>query len=133
MKFKNKIVIITGAAGGIGRALTTRFIKEGAKVVTVDITKEVLDKLSLDFGSPDTLFTVVADISSEESSHNLFKEVQQKWRRTDVLINNAGWFPFTDFESITQITQALLPVQYRIPSRDPSLFYLLQLHTAYKK
>ena len=83
MKFDNKIVVITGAAGGIGRALTTRFLKEGAKVVAVDITKEVLDKLSLDFGSPDTLFTVVADISSEESSDNLFKEVQQKWRGTD--------------------------------------------------
>jgi 3alpha(or 20beta)-hydroxysteroid dehydrogenase len=49
MKFENKIVIITDAAGGIGRALTTRFLKEGAKVVAVDITKEVLDKLSLDF------------------------------------------------------------------------------------
>jgi NAD(P)-dependent dehydrogenase (short-subunit alcohol dehydrogenase family) len=101
MKFENKIVVITGAAGGIGRALTTRFIKEDAKVVAVDITKDVLDKLSLDFGSPDTLFTVVADISNEESSDNLFKEVQQKWGGTDVLINNAGWFPFTDFEEIT--------------------------------
>ena len=68
MKFENKIVVITGAAGGIGRALTTRFIKEGAKVVAADITKEVLDKLTLDFGSPDTLFTVVADNSNEESS-----------------------------------------------------------------
>jgi NAD(P)-dependent dehydrogenase (short-subunit alcohol dehydrogenase family) len=101
MKFENKIVIITGAAGGIGRGLTTRFLKEGAKIVAADITKEVLDKLSLDLESPENLFTVAVDISSEESSNNLFKEVQQKCGVADVLINNAGWFPFTDFEEIT--------------------------------
>ena len=101
MKFANKIVVLTGAAGGIGRALTTRFLHEGAKVVAVDITQEAADKLSVDFGLPDTLFTAVADISSDESTSNLSEEVRQKWGRVDVLINNAGWFPFTDFEDIT--------------------------------
>jgi len=101
MKFTNRIVVITGAAGGIGRALTSRFLNEGAKIVAVDITQEAADKLAHDFASPDNIFTVVGDISSEESSNNLFKEVQQKWGGADVLVNNAGWFPFTDFEDIT--------------------------------
>ena len=101
MNFKNKIVIITGAAGGIGRALTTRFLSEGAKVCAVDVSKEVLDKLSADFNAPDELFTVVADISSEESTKNLHHKIKEKWSGADVVINNAGWFPFTEFEDIS--------------------------------
>jgi NAD(P)-dependent dehydrogenase (short-subunit alcohol dehydrogenase family) len=101
MAFKNKIVIITGAAGGIGRALTTRFLNEGANVCAVDISTEVLDKLSADFKNIPELFTVVADISSEESTKSLHDKVKEKWGAADVVINNAGWFPFTDFEDIS--------------------------------
>lgn len=101
MNFKNKIVLITGAAGGIGRALTTRFLNEGAKVCAVDISEEVLQRLSDDFRSPEELFTTVGDISSEESCELLHKNLKEKWGAVDVVINNAGWFPFTDFEDIT--------------------------------
>ncbi|MBC7866795.1 MAG: SDR family oxidoreductase [Gloeobacteraceae cyanobacterium ES-bin-316] len=101
MSFKNKIVIITGAAGGIGRALTTRFLKEGAKVCAVDMSTEVLDKLVADFKESQDLFTVVADISSEESTKQLQDKVKEKWGAADVVINNAGWFPFTEFEDIS--------------------------------
>ena len=126
MNLKNKIVVITGAAGGIGRALTTRFLKEGANVCAVDISEELINKLSTDLGSPKELFGVVADISSEESTKNLHTQIQQKWGALDIVINNAGWFPLTDFEDITfadwkkviginldgnfLMTQALLPL-----------------------
>lgn len=101
MSFKNKVVIITGAAGGIGRALTTRFLAEGAKVCAVDVTSEVVDNLSADLGSPEEIFTVAADISSEESTVNVHTQLQKKWGAADILINNAGWFPFTEFEDIS--------------------------------
>lgn len=101
MNLNNKIVIITGAAGGIGRALTTRFLNEGAKVCAVDISREVLDKLSADFNTSSELFTVAADISSEESTKHLHDKVKEKWGAADVVINNAGWFPFTEFEDIS--------------------------------
>ena len=101
MKFQNKIVVITGAAGGIGRVLTSRFLDEGARVVAVDVTKEIVDKLLEDYHSPELLFGVAADISSEESTNNLYKQILKKWGGADILINNARWFPFTDFEEIT--------------------------------
>jgi NAD(P)-dependent dehydrogenase (short-subunit alcohol dehydrogenase family) len=101
MNFKNKIIVITGAAGGIGRALTTRFLKEGANVCAVDISQELINKLLADFGSPKELFGVVADISNEESTMNLHTQIQQKFGALDIVVNNAGWFPLTDFEDIT--------------------------------
>jgi NAD(P)-dependent dehydrogenase (short-subunit alcohol dehydrogenase family) len=46
MRFSNKFVIVTGAAGGIGSAVVSRFLSEGAKVCAVDNRKEALDLYS---------------------------------------------------------------------------------------
>jgi len=100
-RFTNRSVIITGAAGGIGSALSRRFLSEGAKVCAVDLKTETLDKLALDLGFPAELMTVEADISSEESCRNLSAQVKEKWGAVDILVNNAGWFPFTAFEEIS--------------------------------
>lgn len=59
MKTTETTVIITGAAGGIGRALTQRFLNDGSKVCAVDISIKVLEKLSDDLGNPGNLFCVV--------------------------------------------------------------------------
>lgn len=101
MKFINKVEVITGAAGGIGTEITKRFLNEGAKVVAVDLSTEVLKKLFSDLGKPENLFTVKTDISSEESTRQLFQQVKDKWNAVDIIINNAGWFPFLDFEKIS--------------------------------
>ena len=94
MKFINKTAIITGAAGGIGTAITQRFLDEGAKVVAVDLSTEALEKLSSKMGDPENLLLVRTDISSEESTQQLYKQVKDKWNSVDIIINNAGWFPF---------------------------------------
>ncbi|MBP5977778.1 SDR family oxidoreductase [Brasilonema sp. CT11] len=119
MRFSNKFVIITGAAGGIGSAITRRFLSEGAKVCAVDNRTEALNQLVLDldspFGfavayggrpsysavSPDALLAIKADVSSESSCKNLSAQVQQTWGAVDILVNNAGKFPVTPFEEIS--------------------------------
>jgi NADP-dependent 3-hydroxy acid dehydrogenase YdfG len=53
MKFKNKVVVITGAAGGIGTEITKRFLNEGAKIAAVDVSTEALEKLSDQLGKPE--------------------------------------------------------------------------------
>jgi len=47
MKFINKIVIVTGATGGIAKEITTRFLHEGAKEAAVDISTEALEKMNI--------------------------------------------------------------------------------------
>jgi NAD(P)-dependent dehydrogenase (short-subunit alcohol dehydrogenase family) len=100
-RFSNKSVIITGAAGGIGSAMSRRFLAEGAKVCAVDLQAEALDKLAIELGSPAELMIVETDISSEESCKNLWEQVKKNWGAVDVLVNNAGWFPITPFEEIS--------------------------------
>src|SRR5690554_7698527 len=101
MKFINKTAVITGAAGGIGTAITQRFLQEGARVVAVDISTEALENLASKMGDPENLLLVKADISSEESTLQLYEQVKNKWNSVDIIINNAGWFPFLEFEKIT--------------------------------
>ncbi len=126
MRFSNKFVVITGAAGGIGSAIARRFLSEGAKVCAVDNRTEALNQLVLDLGSPDALLAIAADVSSEESCKTLSAKVQQIWGAVDILVNNAGKFPVTPFEEISYaewrevcainldgpflVTQALLPL-----------------------
>jgi len=101
MRFSNKFVIVTGAAGGIGSAITRRFLSEGAKVCAVDNRTEALSQLVHDLGSSAALLTIEADVSSEESCKNLSAKVQQTWDAVDILVNNAGKFPVTPFEEIS--------------------------------
>lgn len=100
MRFENKTVIITGAAGGIGTEITRRFLNEGAKVVAADLSTEALEKLASKMGNPENLLLIASDISSEESTQNMFQKVKDKWNRLDVIINNAGWFPFLEFDKM---------------------------------
>ncbi|MBC8084626.1 MAG: SDR family NAD(P)-dependent oxidoreductase [Hymenobacter sp.] len=79
MNFTDKVVVLTGAAGGIGSAIARRFLAEGAKVCATDISDKVLDKLKEELGAPAQLLTVVADISDEASCQYLADQVRQRW------------------------------------------------------
>ncbi|MDF5711718.1 MAG: SDR family NAD(P)-dependent oxidoreductase [Nostoc sp. S4] len=101
MRFSNKFIIVTGAAGGIGSAITRRFLSEGAKVCAVDNRAEALNQLVHNLGSPNMLLAIEADVSSESSCQYLSAQVQQTWGAVDILVNNAGKFPVTPFEEIS--------------------------------
>jgi NAD(P)-dependent dehydrogenase (short-subunit alcohol dehydrogenase family) len=88
MRFSNKFVIATGAAGGIGSAIVRRFLAEGANVCAVDNRKEALDRLTADLGAPDALLAIEADVSSEESCYGLAAKVEQNWGAVDILFKN---------------------------------------------
>lgn len=90
-RFEDKIMIITGAATGIGRATALRAAKEGAKLVLVDIKEnegnETLQMILNDGG--DAIFLNL-DLSKEESSKIMIGEAIKKYGRIDIAINNAG-------------------------------------------
>lgn len=101
MKFSDKSVVITGAAGGMGSTFTRRFLSEGARVCAVDNRPNALQQLTDDLGSPASLLVVETEVSSEESCKILSAKIQQTWGVVDILVNNAGKFPITPFEEIS--------------------------------
>lgn len=82
---KDRTVVITGAASGIGRALALRFAADGARVVGADINATALQELS---GRGIT--TVVTDVSRDADVRALIAKAVESTGRIDVLFNNAG-------------------------------------------
>ncbi|MEI6455859.1 MAG: SDR family oxidoreductase [bacterium] len=86
---KNKVVIITGASSGIGKALAVEFDRLGAKLVLAARNLEKLNELSAKLQGTDHLF-LRADVTLEKDCENLVRSAIEKYSRIDVLINNAG-------------------------------------------
>ena len=92
MKFKNKVVVITGASSGIGEAAAFEFAKNGANIVLVARKKakliEVEKKLSKHKIST---LSCDCDVSQKTQVKELSKQVFDKFDRIDILVNNAGF------------------------------------------
>ncbi len=90
-RFTNKIVIVTGAANGIGRAIALRFGSEGAQVVVNDISSkgaEATTQAIIDQGG--LAVPAIADVSDKTQVDSLFDSILERFKTVDVLVNNAG-------------------------------------------
>ncbi len=91
MEFSEKVVIITGASSGIGRALTIEFAKQGAFVVAAARSKDKLASLEANLKkSGSNLFVIPTDVSREADCKNLVDSTISKFGKIDILISNAG-------------------------------------------
>lgn len=91
--FQDKVVLITGAAGGIGQAMVKKFAQGKAKLALNDIPqaeaglKSLIEELKKR-GTPSKYF--LADISKYEEVEKMMEEIKKEFERLDVLVNNAG-------------------------------------------
>ena len=92
MKFENKIVLITGAAHGMGKNHAKAFINEGASVIITDINEELGKQTAEELGE-NALF-IKHDVAEETDWINVVSIVKEKYGKLDVLVNNAGVMPF---------------------------------------
>lgn len=85
---KDKVVIITGAARGIGYAIAETFVAEGAKVIVIDISQDAVNAAVEKLGANATGF--VGNVTDSAGMEAIFAEVASKFGGIDCLINNAG-------------------------------------------
>ena len=91
MRFENKVAIITGGAGGVGRATAARFASEGATVVINDVDDaRIADAIAALDGLPGRGVAGNADVTSEQQVNDLVERVVREHGGVDILINNAG-------------------------------------------
>lgn len=88
-RFKDKVVVVTGAGSGIGAATARRFADEGAAVVLAGRTESKLRKAAQGMDEKKLLIHT-ADMSSLQDVETLMKAAVQRFGKIDVLVNNAG-------------------------------------------
>ena len=88
MRMKDKVMLITGGAAGIGKATALRFAEEGAKVVICDVNEEAGQATVKELGQGAAFYKV--NVASRAGVQKWVDEVVAKYGRIDVLINNAG-------------------------------------------
>lgn len=88
---RDKVVLITGAAMGMGKLLAEEFLADGARVILIDMNGEALAKTAAELGEPETgVLEYVADITNRHSVTALRDWVHRETGPIDVLVNNAG-------------------------------------------
>ena len=126
MKLTNKVAVVTGAAGGIGKAIAKRFIAEGARVAIADLKAEAATATAQELGP--NAFVITMDVTNEQSVNDGIALVAKKCGTIDILVSNAGVqivhkaedFPFEDWRRMMAIhldgafltTKAVLPHMY---------------------
>jgi 2-dehydro-3-deoxy-L-rhamnonate dehydrogenase (NAD+) len=87
-RFDGKTGIVTGGARGIGRAITQRLVREGARVMIADIDEVAAQATAADLG--DQVTAQRLDVTSEASWNTAVDLAKSEWGKIDILVNNAG-------------------------------------------
>jgi 3-oxoacyl-[acyl-carrier protein] reductase len=122
-RFEDQVVLITGASRGLGFATARRFLEEGARVAVHVRTPERAEEVVRALG--DDAFPVSGDLTARGGPRSVVEAAANRFRRLDVLVNNAAVAPPTRFESIPEeewretlevnLTAAFLCLQAAVP------------------
>lgn len=86
-KFENKVVLITGGSGDIGKTTADLFLEEGAKVAIVGTNDEKLARAKEELGN---VLTIKADVTNEEDVKDYVNKTVEEYGKIDIFFNNAG-------------------------------------------
>src|SRR5436190_2421909 len=88
-KLENKVVIITGGAGSIGKTTAKLFLEEGAKILLVDMNEDALKKAVEELGGKNVKYTA-ADVTKSGDVQRYVYDAVKAFGKIDVFFNNAG-------------------------------------------
>ena len=90
-RFRDQVVVVTGASSGIGRAAALAFAREGAKTVLLSRSREKLEAVAEEIRAlGQDVFVAPADVGSKEEVDAAIAAALEHYGRIDVLFNNAG-------------------------------------------
>lgn len=115
MTFKNKVVLITGASGNLGQAVTTAFADAGGRLALVGLHQDALER-SFGPSNADRLL-VAADLTTQAGARTAVETTMAQWGRVDVLCNLAGGF-------------RMGPVVHETPVDDWDFLFAVNLRSA---
>jgi NAD(P)-dependent dehydrogenase (short-subunit alcohol dehydrogenase family) len=94
-ELQNKVVVVTGAGAGIGRAIASRFGREGSIVIVNDLRAETAQKVADEIKSVGgQALAIPGDMTKPADVDRMFDQVIEKHGRIDVLVNNVGLFEY---------------------------------------
>ncbi|MBE3561738.1 MAG: SDR family oxidoreductase [Ktedonobacteraceae bacterium] len=114
-RLQGKVMVITGAAQGIGRGCAQLAAREGAHVIIGDIQQDAGEAVaaSIRASGGKALFQRT-DVTSEADCRTLIQTAVETWGRLDVLVNNVGWYPRATLEeTTTELWEQVLQVNLR--------------------
>src|SRR5919197_117352 len=87
---KGKVAMVTGAGGGVGKAISKRLASEGCKVIMLGRDRTKLQKATSEAGNKRNTMTVIADITKEAEVLSAIDQTINSFDKIDILVNNAG-------------------------------------------
>lgn len=89
---KDKVALVTGAAGGIGSAICARFVEEGVRIAAADRDEAALRNLVAELaGQGGEVVPLAFDIADFAAAEGAVAQAVERFGRLDILVNNAGW------------------------------------------
>lgn len=121
MKFKDKVVVVTGGGTGLGRAMCLKFASEGASVIvnyskSGESAQEVVARIE-DMGA--RAAAVQADVSIDSQARQLIEKAVDRFGRLDVLINNAGWTRYILHHKLEELSEEVLEKTWSVIVKGP--------------
>lgn len=124
-KLVGKVAVVTGGAGGIGLAIATRYVQEGASVALADIDIESANRSAVALrqqeGSQARVLAVELDVTSSVSRQSMIECVQAQLGPIDILVNNAAVF---DMAPVLEVSEGMLHTMLAV--NVEGLFFTLQ-------